>query len=346
MGYRQITPMSSPQPLVSVLTPVYNGEKYLAECIESVLAQTYANWEYIIVNNCSQDRTLEIAEHYAGQDSRIRIHNNQIFISMGANHNLALQQISAASQHIKMLHADDWLFPDCILAMVGVAEVHPSVGIVGAYGLRGDRVTWDGLPYPSTVVSGRELCRRSLLDGLYVFGSPTSLLIRSDLIRKRQVLYNEANIHLDKEICFDLLQDSDFGFIHQVLTYTRIHDEAATSFSERINTYLLGNLVILTKYGPIYLDSAEYKKCLKQHLGVYYTFLGQSLLHRKGKEFWEYHKNGLHNLGYPLSWSKLLGVLCLEMMNALCNPKMTANKLVGKIVRAVTNDARGAEHER
>src|SRR5262245_27683985 len=205
-----VNAMSLTQPLVSVLTPVYNGEKYLAECIESVLAQTYRNWEYIIVNNCSQDRTLEIAEYYAGQDSRIRIHNNQIFIGMGANHNLALQQISAESQYIKMLHADDWFFPDCLLAMVNLAEAHPSVGIVGSYRLQGDRVTCDGLPYPSTVVSGRELCRRALLNGLSVFGSPTSLLIRSDLTRKRQVLYNEANIHSDKEICVDLLQDSDF----------------------------------------------------------------------------------------------------------------------------------------
>ena len=54
--------MSLPHgPLVSVLTPVYNGEDYLAECIESILAQTYRNFEYTIVNNCSKDRSLEIA---------------------------------------------------------------------------------------------------------------------------------------------------------------------------------------------------------------------------------------------------------------------------------------------
>ena len=59
-------------PLVSVLTPVYNCEKYLRTCIESVLAQTYTNWEYVIVNNCSTDGTLAIAQEYAAADSRIR----------------------------------------------------------------------------------------------------------------------------------------------------------------------------------------------------------------------------------------------------------------------------------
>src|SRR6185312_6778370 len=83
------------QPLVSVLTPVYNGEKHITECIESVLAQTYQNWEYCIVNNCSKDRTLEIAMRYAQRDKRVRIHNNTEFVGCDANGNIALQQMSS-----------------------------------------------------------------------------------------------------------------------------------------------------------------------------------------------------------------------------------------------------------
>src|SRR5688572_27923951 len=96
------------QPLVSVLTPVYNGEKYLAECIESVLAQTYDNWEYVIVNNCSTDRTFEIAQQYANKDKRIRIHNNSTFVGCDTNGNIAFRQISAESKYCKVVHADDW----------------------------------------------------------------------------------------------------------------------------------------------------------------------------------------------------------------------------------------------
>ena len=168
------------QPLVSVLTPVYNGEKHIAECIESVLGQTYQNWEYCIVNNCSQDRTLEIAMRYAQRDKRVRIHNNTEFVGCDANGNIALQQMSSESKYCKVVHADDWLFPECIMKMVEVAEANPKVAIVCSYGLRNEYVSWDGLPYPSTVRPGREICRNTLLGGPYVFGSPTSMLVRSD----------------------------------------------------------------------------------------------------------------------------------------------------------------------
>src|SRR5262245_30780381 len=131
-------------PLVSVLTPVYNGEKYLAECIESVLAQSYQNWDYVIVNNCSTDRTVEIAQTYARKDPRIRIHQNGRLVSRSENHNIALRQISDESKYCKFVHADDWLFPECLDRMVELAETNPAVGIVGAYGLDGLRVRWDG----------------------------------------------------------------------------------------------------------------------------------------------------------------------------------------------------------
>ena len=68
-------------PLVSVVTPCYNGEPYLAECIESVLSQTYDNFEYIIVNNKSTDNSLEIAHKYAAKDHRIRVVDNREFLS-------------------------------------------------------------------------------------------------------------------------------------------------------------------------------------------------------------------------------------------------------------------------
>jgi glycosyltransferase involved in cell wall biosynthesis len=76
---------SGAYPLVSVVTPVYNGEAYLRECVESVLSQTYTNWDYTIVNNCSTDGTLGIAEEYARRDSRIRVLSNETLVRVFQN---------------------------------------------------------------------------------------------------------------------------------------------------------------------------------------------------------------------------------------------------------------------
>ena len=58
--------------LVSIVLPIYNGEKYMRQSIESVINQTYKNWELIIIDDCSSDNTPEIAKEYANQDNRIK----------------------------------------------------------------------------------------------------------------------------------------------------------------------------------------------------------------------------------------------------------------------------------
>ncbi|MCB0190835.1 MAG: glycosyltransferase family 2 protein [Anaerolineae bacterium] len=305
------------QPLVSVVTPVYNTEKYLAECIESVLAQSYDNWEYIIINNCSNDRSLEIAQRYAAQDSRITIHNNTEFLTQMQNWNHAMRQVSPESCYCKVVHADDWLFPDCITQMVALAEQHPTVGIVGSYRLDETEVNLDGLPYPSSCVSGRDICRLVMKNSLYIFGSPTSLLIRSDLIRQREKFYNEAYLHADMEVCFELLQDVDFGFVHQVLTYTRRHNESSTTIIHRFLTKRLGGIQMLKKYGPIYLGSDEYETLLQYKLKNYYKFLARCVFEMQSREFWDYHKKELQAIGLPLNRTMLLKECLLHAGNVV-----------------------------
>lgn len=308
------------QPLVSVITPVYNGEEFLAECIESVLAQAYPNWDYTIVNNCSTDRTLEIAQAYAAKDPRIRVHSNEQFASILQNHNIALRQISRHSKYCKVLFADDWLFPQCLMEMVRVAEAHPSIGIVGAYGIDGEEVLWDGLPYPSTFLLGRDLARKSLLGGPYVFGTPTSLLLRSDFVRARQSFYNESNIHADHDACYEVLQGADFGFVHQVLTFSRRRPESHDAAARRIDSHPLGGLTALVAYGPIYLTREEYDARLQHRLKYYYQKLAKNFLRLRGKEFWEFHRTRLAAIGHPLDRMRLTKAVVSEILLSLSRP--------------------------
>src|SRR5437667_4393659 len=108
---------SSDLPWISVVTPVFNGEPYLAQCIEAVLGQTYRQFDYTIVNNCSTDRSLEIAQRYAAQDSRIRVVSNETFLSQIANLNHALTYVSPNSKYCKLALADDLLFPSYLESM-------------------------------------------------------------------------------------------------------------------------------------------------------------------------------------------------------------------------------------
>jgi glycosyltransferase involved in cell wall biosynthesis len=311
----------SSSPLVSIATPVYNGAQYIAECIESVLAQTYSNWDYTIVNNVSTDQTLDIVEKYAAKDSRIRIVNNTKHVRVVENHNHAIRAISPQSKYCKLVEADDWLYPDCVRLMVALAEENPSVGIVGAFGLFGTRVAWHGLPYTTRVMDGRELCRLSLLGQLAIFGSPTTSLLRSDLVRRRDPFYNEWNIHSDLEACYEMLADSDFGFIHQVLTFTRTDNESMRTMAKRLNSDFVSHVYHFSKFGPLYLDQSEFAERLEMLIDDYYRFLGWSAFPRRGEEFWQFHRKILLQAGHPLSRLRLLKAILGRVLSAVVNPK-------------------------
>lgn len=317
-----------PQSLVSIVTPVYNGEAYLSECIESVLAQTYENFEYIIVNNCSTDRTLEIAEQYSEADPRIIIYSTEKLITALENHNFIFSKISTESHFCKIVHADDLLYPECIQSMLDVAVGHPNIGVIGSYSLFGKKLEGDGLPFEENVFSGREVGRSCLLGITYPFISPTSIMIRSDLIRKRDKFYGEE-LHGDLDAMYQLLQEADFGFVHQVLTYIRVHANSATStMAKPLNTLIWSNLHLHVQYGQKFLNDGEFKARLNVRLSKYYGFLAMCFIEGRNREFWAYHKSGLERVGYPLSYWRLTVVIFAEF---ICKPKASLRRFAHRL---------------
>jgi glycosyltransferase involved in cell wall biosynthesis len=317
----------TPQPLVSVVTPVHNDAEFLPECIESILAQTYQNWDYTIINNCSTDRSGEIAREYAARDPRIRVYENREFLKVVPNHNLALRQISPASKYCKVVFADDWIFPECLEKMVAVGEEYPSVGLIGAYGLRGSQVIFSGLPYPSTMVPGRELCRRFFLDQLQIFGSATNVMYRADLVRSHDPFFNEGNLHADTEACIALLRHCDLGFVHQVLTFSRERVGSLNTISLDLNTGFASLLHDLVTYGPDYLAPGEFEMCLKRQLSAYYFYLGKNLLLSRDKWFWEFHRQKMAEVGIRLSRLRTVGGMLGAVADCLLNPKESIERL-------------------
>ncbi|MBN2662839.1 MAG: glycosyltransferase family 2 protein, partial [Bacteroidales bacterium] len=96
-------------PFVSVLMTAYNREKYIAEAIESVIASTYQNWELIIVDDGSKDKTVEIAKQYEAKDPRIKVYINEKNLGDYPNRNKAASY--AKGKYLKFVDADDLIYP-------------------------------------------------------------------------------------------------------------------------------------------------------------------------------------------------------------------------------------------
>ena len=317
-------------PLVSVLTPVYNGGDFLEQCIESVLAQTFSDYEYIIVNNCSKDSTLDIARRYALKDSRIRVHDNTEFLGVIENHNFAFSLMSQAAKYCKVVSGDDFIFPHCLEQMVSFADAHPSIGMVGCYMVAGKKVMNFGLEYERSVVSGRDICRETLLGGPYVFGSPTSLLYVSDLMRKSTVFYPNSNPHADTSACYKWLRDCDFGFVHQVLSYARIHPDSQTSRSIRFGTIIRAQISDLTEYGRHYLTAEELNRRTDDLMNGYYSWLVRRIYeHRDDREFWDIQKAGLRDMGFTFSRARLYKTVALRAIQEMGSPGAALRKVMG-----------------
>jgi glycosyltransferase involved in cell wall biosynthesis len=317
------------EPLVSVVTPFYNTRAFLAECIESVLRQSYQNWEYVLVDNCSTDGSSEVAQEFASRyPEKIRLLQTKSFLTQVQNYNFAISCIAPDSKYCKMVQADDWIFPDCVRSMVEVAETHPAVGIVAAYELQGDCVSLDGLPYPGAEVPGRDACRLYFLKDKYLFGTPTSLLIRSEVIRSRVPFYEEHYAPFeDAHACFDLLRTWNFGFVHQVLTYSRRDNESVLSRIRPIGGLLLARFSAVVAHGREFLSEEEYDSCLKDVKRQYFVFLGASKLRGRSEEFWEFHRKGLAAVNYSLDWRLLLKWSLLALLGYIGNPKSTCESL-------------------
>lgn len=288
------------RPLVSVVTPFFNTDAHLAQCIRSVLNQSYDNFEYILVNNCSTDTSVAIVEDFAKRDSRIKLFHTDRFLTQLQNYNRALRRISPDSTYVKMVQADDAIFPRCLEEMTALAQANPTVGVVSSYRILGSSLAPSGVPIERTVMSGREACRRCLMGEYTAFGSLTTVMMRADLVRQRQTFYPENGLFADSVAMFEVLRDVDFGFVHQILSFSRVESD---SVSGRMATYgpmLLDRTIRLALFAREYLAPNEYDRHVKEHERVYARFLAEAWLRRREPELWDLHRRGLATVGRRL----------------------------------------------
>lgn len=207
-------------PLVSIGMAVYNGEKYLDEAIRSILAQTYTNFELIISDNASTDRTAEICQRYAAQDARIRYSRNETNIGGANNENLTFRL--SRGKYFRWAAHDDICAPELIERCVEVLETHPEVVLChttvididdAGKVLRYTRSVQGS--HPSPFQRFREISDRSHAC------EATYGLVRSEIIRRTRLQLNYTDS--DRVFLCELALYGPFYQIQEPLFYKRHH---------------------------------------------------------------------------------------------------------------------------
>lgn len=141
--------------LISIILPSYNLEKYIAETIESVITQTYNNWELLITDDCSTDKTVEIITSYALKDPRIKLFQLKKNSGAGVARNNSISQ--ASGRYIAFLDGDDWWYPDKLEKQIKFMVENKYEFIFTAFEYSDENLCVTGVSYKPKKISYNQL---------------------------------------------------------------------------------------------------------------------------------------------------------------------------------------------
>ena len=209
-------------PLVSVLIPAYNMEKYICCCIESALQQSHSNIEIILCDNASTDNTVSLASAYS--DPRFQVFRNESNIGAIANFNKLLTL--AKGDFVKFLEADDYLDPDCVKKLLAPLLNDPEsvMSCCGKYLIdsKGE-IIGEHKKRRSEVISGRLVIKRLRQMG-NEFGTPSDVLFSKKAIEQAGVFDSAFGNYLnDWDLWIRIAKHGRVCFVAEALAYVRRH---------------------------------------------------------------------------------------------------------------------------
>ncbi len=229
----QIVDVSSPR--ISVLIPTYNYARYLAEAIESVLAQDFRDFELLIVDDCSADNTAEVVKPYCARDARVRFTVNSTNLGMVNNWNYCLEQ--ARGKYIKFLFGDDKLWhPQALSKMTTMLERHPSATLAASARTILDersRVVNIWRPLAEGCHNGWRTTTACLMqNGKNLVGEPSATMFRKkDGRRGFDPKYRQI---VDLEMWFYLLEKGGLVFTGEPLCAFRQHAQQQSALNDAV----------------------------------------------------------------------------------------------------------------
>lgn len=259
-------------PKISVVMAVFNGEKYLAEAIESVLDQTFSDFEFFIVNDGSTDRTESIIMSYLGKDGRIVYLKNEINSGQSESWNRAIRL--ARGEFIVRMDADDICLPERFAMQLEYMLTHPEIGVLGS----------------AYFVFSSDLQKKtkrnintSILDARPPVHHPTCC-IRKNLFQKFGGYNSKYDNAEDAELWYRFYsKGANFANLGDCLLLYRVHggNVSIKKMKKQVYLQLRINLIAMFKYG-IRFSPKGYLRMLEQFFYFLYLSLGFDNIYRKG----------------------------------------------------------------
>jgi glycosyltransferase involved in cell wall biosynthesis len=313
----------SQHPTVAIGVPVYNGEKFLYECLNSIAKQNFQDWECVVIDNKSTDQSYNIALEFEKKDVRFKVIKNKDFVPLVDNWNNAYMHSNLNAKYYKLLQADDWMYPQFLEETIKLFEEDPSIGVISSYRLAGMKVDCCGLDVnKGRVFDGKDILYQQLTRKLDISGDISTLIFSNEYLKKLPFYPRvfDGKYHIDTELFYDILNISNVGFVYQVLSYTRRHPESQTEqIVFRYNTFHQLNEEVLYTFKND--DPLLNKLYHKERVSYAYFYLMQKL--RRNKAF-EWHKNHIDR--YFTTGEYLEGIL--------------KNNILSKLIYKTTNKAK------
>jgi glycosyltransferase involved in cell wall biosynthesis len=205
----------------------YNAEKFLKESILSVINQSFKNWELIIVDDNSSDRSLEIAKFFENNDNRIFVYSSPQNLGPGSARNFAIEKSKGV--WLAILDADDVFFPEKLEKQVAIISVNPSSVLIGSGVVSIDEF---GNIISSYRYPIRSSSLKSNLKRFRAFPPHSSLMYFSNSVKELGGFNNVFSPSEDYDLWLRLLDKGDFCCVNDYLTKYRIH---SSNISNKIN---------------------------------------------------------------------------------------------------------------
>ena len=207
---------------ILVFVPTYNSEKYLRECLDSVLHQTFQYWECVISDDASTDKSVEIAREYEKKDSRFRVLTHEKNVGAANNWNRAKE--SNKSFATKILCADDYLMLNALKDQLDILKRNETAIVFSERYIvfPSGKKLHPRLPKYASNISFNEAFKYYINLGRNIFGEPVTALFRTDLFVKSEGFYPKFEYSLDTSGYMAIARGHDMTFDKSIVGAFRV----------------------------------------------------------------------------------------------------------------------------